>query len=537
MARGNEPLIARLWPGGLALGFIAILVGAALAALLAAAPTLDLPALLGDRYLRAVVVFTLAQAAASTLLSVGLGLPVARALARRERFPGRALLLRLLGLPLVMPTIVAILGIVAVYGRSGWLNRAVAGAGLPPLALLYGWGGVLIGHVFFNLPLAVRLMLPAWQGVPGEIWRTAAQLGMGSGAIFRLIEWPLLRQVIPGIAGLVFMLCFASFAVVLTLGGGPAATTLEVAIYQALRFDFDPARAVILALLQLLLCALLVGLGQAWARAAPLPATVQRAAERPDLGGALGRLADGAAILLAALFVGLPLLALLLAGAGGPLAASLSDAALWRAAGRSLAIALAAAALAGLLGAALAAAGRTLRLRAGRPRAAAAIELAGALVLVVSPLALGAGLFLLLRPVTDVFALAPALVVLINGLMALPYVLRLLAPALAREAELHDRLCASLGMAGWDRFRLAAWPALRRPLGLALGLAAALSTGDLGAIALFGTQDTQTLPLLLYQQMGSYRSGPAAVTALLLLGLCLGLFWLLERGVGGREPA
>ena len=135
------------------------------------------------------------------------------------------------------------------------------------------------------------------------------------------------------------------------------------------------------------------------------------------------------------------------------------------------------------------------------------------------------------------FALAPALVVLINGLMALPYVLRLLAPALAREAELNDRLCASLGMAGWDRWRLAAWPALRRPLGLALGLAAALSTGDLDAIALFGTQDNQTLPLLLYQQMGSYRTGPAAVTALLLLGLCLGLFWLIERGVGGREPA
>ena len=65
------------------------------------------------------VVFTIAQAIASTLLSVGLGLPVARALARRSRFPGRSLLLRLFGLPLVMPTIVAIFGIVAVYGESG----------------------------------------------------------------------------------------------------------------------------------------------------------------------------------------------------------------------------------------------------------------------------------------------------------------------------------------------------------------------------------------------------------------------------------
>ncbi|TIW01612.1 MAG: thiamine/thiamine pyrophosphate ABC transporter permease ThiP, partial [Mesorhizobium sp.] len=66
---------------------------------------------------------------------------------------------------------------------------------------------------------------------------------------FRLLEWPVLRAAMPGVAGLVFMLCITSFTIVLTLGGGPAATTLEVAIYQALRFDFDPARAVVLTLL------------------------------------------------------------------------------------------------------------------------------------------------------------------------------------------------------------------------------------------------------------------------------------------------
>ena len=58
---------------------------------------------------------------------------------------------------------------------------------------------------------------------------------------------------------LVFMLCLTSFAVVLTLGGGPKSTTLEVAIYQSLRFDFEPTRAVVLALLQLCLCLLVAG--------------------------------------------------------------------------------------------------------------------------------------------------------------------------------------------------------------------------------------------------------------------------------------
>ncbi len=47
------------------------------------------------------------------------------------------------------------------------------------------------------------------------------------------------------------MLCVTSFTIVLVLGGGPGATTLEVAIYQALRFDFEPATAAVLTGVQI----------------------------------------------------------------------------------------------------------------------------------------------------------------------------------------------------------------------------------------------------------------------------------------------
>lgn len=50
------------------------------------------------------------------------------------------------------------------------------------------------------------------------------------------------------------MLCFASFATVLSLGGGPQATTIELAIFQALSYDYDPARAAMLALIQMVCC-------------------------------------------------------------------------------------------------------------------------------------------------------------------------------------------------------------------------------------------------------------------------------------------
>ena len=527
--------MARLWPGVLALALLASVVAGALGALLAAAPDIEFGTLVDDRYLRRVVAFTFWQALLSTALSTGLAILVARALARREGRRGRTWLLKLVGLPLVVPGIVAVFGIVAVYGHSGWINDLASFLGAPRWQNLYGLSGILIAHVFFNLPLAVRLLLPLWSAVPGETWRLAAQLGMRSGAIWRLIEWPLLRQALPGVAGLVFMLCFTSFAVVLTLGGGPAASTVEVAIYQALRFDFDPARAAFLALLELGCCALLVGFGQRLVVAMPSEITPGRAHSRPDAGGKAGRIAD--TVLIASLvgFVALPLAAVVFAGLAGPVGKVLRDALFWECALRSLVIALCAAPLALGLGWSLLAMCRRLRLRHGRPGWADGVELSGSLVIVVPPIVLGTGFFILLSPRVDIYAAGPPLVVLVNALMGVPYVLRVLGPLHRQISARYEHLCENLDLRGLSRLRRVDLPLLRRPLGLALGLCAALSVGDLGVVALFGTRDNATLPLLLYQKMASYRMDEAAVIALCLIVMCLGLFAAIERAVGGRS--
>ena len=170
---------------------------------------------LADPYLYRVVGFTVWQASLSTLLSVLLAIPTARAFARRDQFPGRGALLRLMGLPIVTPVIVAVLGIVAVYGESGLLNRYLEPIGLSWRGHFYGLTGILLAHVFFNLPLSIRMLLPAWERIPGENWRLAAQLGMTAGQRFRQVEWPALVGVLPGTISVVFLLCFTSFAVVL----------------------------------------------------------------------------------------------------------------------------------------------------------------------------------------------------------------------------------------------------------------------------------------------------------------------------------
>ncbi len=515
------------------LGGILLFVGLAAAALLAQSGEGGADGLFDD-YIWRVTRFTLLQASLSTVLSILFSLPVSRALARQASFPGRIWMLRLMALPLGLPALVAALGLIEVWGRQGLLNKGLAALGLQQPISIYGLFGILVAHVFFNMPLASRLMLAGLERIPPEYWRSSANLGMGSLAIFRFVEWPAIRGLLPGIAGLVFMLCATSFTLVLTLGGGPAASTIEVAIYQALRFDFDPPRAIALSSLQVVLTGtLLVALKYL----APPPeegATSGRATRRFDGLSSASRLVDGAWLVLALLFVGLPFAAIAVSGMQADLARLVGEPAVRRALASSIAIALPSAIISVAMAALMIRTQRLLlaRRRRGMPDRlfAGAIGASTSFILLAPPVVLGAGWFLLLRPFGDVARFAPFVVIAINALMALPFVHRVLAPAMATHAARTGRLAASLGIGGFHRLRWIDWPALRKPLLMAFSFALALSLGDLGAVALFGSQDLATLPWLLYSRMGSYRTADAAGLALLLGLICLVLTMLGTAG-------
>lgn len=468
---------------------------------------------------RAALWFTLWQAAVSATLSVLLAVPVARALARR-RFVGRGLLITLLGAPFILPTIVAVLGLVAVFGRSGAVNSALGALGLPEVSI-YGAQGVILAHVFFNLPLAVRLILLGWLAIPEERFRLAASLGMEAGAIQRGLEWPMLRGIVPGAWMLIFALCLTSFAVALALGGGPRATTVELAIYQAFRFEFDLGAASMLGLVQFGLASLTAVLAWGLARPAIFAGGLGATVRRWD-GGRWLFVQDVVSVGLAGLFLLAPLGAVALQGIAGLMEL---PGTVWAALGRSVAVALSSAAL--CLALAL-----PLALAARRGLFAQVIAV---LPIAASPLVIGTGLFLMSYRWVRPDQVALVVTALVNAVLALPFALAVLVPAARDLRAGQGRLADSLGMAGASRFRLVTLPGLRRPIGFALGLAAALSMGDLGVIALFAGSDSATLPLQLYRLMSSYRMEQAAGAALLLLASSLALFWIFDRG--GRADA
>nr|WP_272213559.1 thiamine/thiamine pyrophosphate ABC transporter permease [Marinicella sp. W31]MDC2879519.1 thiamine/thiamine pyrophosphate ABC transporter permease [Marinicella sp. W31] len=515
------------------IGFIAV----AVFALSGFGRLADAAHVLNEPYVWRILRFTLYQAFLSTLFSVVFAIPVALAMARRPHFPGRIWIVRLMAVPLGLPVLIGALGIIGIWGRQGLFNDTLALAELGRPLQIYGLQGILIAHVYFNLPLAARLFLAGLERVPQEYFKTAAMLSMPQRTVFRFVEWPVIAPLIPGVAGLVFMLCATSFTLVLILGGGPAATTIEVAIYQALRFDFDPARAVALSGIQIFVTALVLAALALLPRAGdPGISASSDLNRRPDAAHRLSRGVDAMLIALFVVWLILPLAVIVMKGVSADLLGLLTEPVFLRATATSLSIAFSAALVSLAVAFSFISATHTINTLkqpgAFERGAAGSMSAMGSLVLLVPPIVLGTGWFLLLRPYGLSDAAAPAIVAGINALMALPFVLRVLQPAVSVHRARTARLSASLGLTGFARLRIIDWPGLRKPVLTALSFAMALSLGDLGAVALFGGDQLTTLPWLLYSRLGSYRTEDANGLALILGALCLVIMI-----AGTRTPA
>ena len=474
------------------------------------------------------------QAFLSAISALCLGMAAARTIHRRGQFAGRRLLLSLSFMAMIVPTTVAAIGLVRLWGRNGAARQlADALLGQDVLFAAYGLEMVVLAHILFNAPLVMRVCLAALSGLPDHHWRLSAQLGFSRLSYFRFVEWPHLRLLIPSLFSLIFLLCFTSFSLVLMLGGGPKVSTLEVAIYTSVRFDFDLPKAAVLSALQLLLAGgfilLLSRAGlPSWTNRLSLPGRILR----KDAHTLPGKLADGLILGGFCLVVICPLLALFVSVRWGEGVSLFSRTAFWQAFWSSTTLSISAAVVSTTLAFILCAgryrlAGSSVLSGLGR----SVISLTQSVYLVMPAIVLGTAAFLVSRPFVNLFDHVFFVVLLSNSLLALPFAARLIDGRYHTITPAQDRLCAQLHLAGLRRFWYITFPAMRREIGLCLGLTAALSVGDFGVIALFGSDSFQTLPYLLYQYASRYGGPEAELLATFLLFYCLGLFFCLHQAV------
>lgn len=452
---------------------------------------------LGRPRVHRVLWFTVWSAGLATVLAVVLGVPTAFVL-HRLRFPGIGLLRALVVLPFVLPTVVVGVAFRQLIAPSGPLG----GLGLDGTA-----AAIVAALVFFNVSVVVRTVGAFWEGLDHRAEEAAATLGAPPWRVFATVTLPGLVPGIVSSATVVFLFCSTAFGVVLTMGGLRYAN-VETEIYLLTTQELDLSGAAALSLLQLVVIVALLGISARTRRAPALArASLRPRPPRPRDAGLLLWTAVVVAFLMA------PLVSLVVAsvhadgswglshyralqttGQGNALLVPVTSA-LWT----SLRIAVVAAALALALGCTVAfLVSRRWRTPAGR-RLSAAFDGAFMLPLGVSAVTLGFGFLITLdHPPVDLRS-SSLLVPIAQAMVALPLVVRTVAPVLLSVDERQREAAASLG-AGPLRVLLAVdLPVAWRALLAATGFAFAVSLGEFGATSFLARDDNPTLPVVIYQ--------------------------------------
>lgn len=489
--------------------------------------------------------FTIGQALLSTALTLALAVPTAYVFTRYT-FPGKNLLLSLSTLAFVLPTIVVAAAFRALIGEQGLVNNALKALfhlSDAPVQLERTLAIILIVHVFYNFAVALRMIYGFWANQSPRIDEAARVLGAHGWRLWWDVRLPMIRPALSASAALVFIFTFTSFGTVIVLGG-PRFATLEVEIYQQAvnLFNLPVAAGLSLAQIGIMLLMLLLYSRLQQQTAIDLQ-SVQQVARRPRSRSEW--LVVGAVIVLMVVLLFTPLLALVVrsfSGADGftlrfyqELSMNRRGSVLFvppaQAIGNSLLFALTTTALAVALGMLTA---YLLALRGARW-----LDPVFMLPLATSAVTLGFGFIIALDEPPLNLRTSPALIPIAHTLVALPFVVRSISPALnAIGANLRDsaRVLGATPLQVWRWIEL---PLISRAIIVGATFAFTISIGEFGASVFVARPDTPTMPVVIFRllgQPGALNQGQATAMSVILMTVCAVSFVVIERlrtaGVG-----
>lgn len=483
--------------------------------------------------------FTFYQAALSTLLTLLLGLPSAYLFARYD-FRGKSVLRALTAVPFMLPTVVVASSFSAIFGPRGLSSFLfpLSTTSLSPSPFTL----ILLAHVFYNATIIIRVVGNALSSMDLKHEQAARSLGADTLRVWWNVTLPLLRPSLLAASLLVFLFDFTSFGVILLLGGSQYAT-LEVEIYlRVLRLPNLPLAA-LLSVIQLICTIVFSVIYSYFSSRATVPLNPRTTASKPKT--FKQKLFVVSFIFLLSTFFLLPLSALpfrsffrLEADRGQrgdvqygfttdyyeelfmnrrgsvfyvpPIRATLNSLGY---AGATVVISL-------LLGfpAAFALARPT--------RLEKILDPLIMLPLGSSAVMLGLGFIISYGR----YLTSPFLVPFAHALVALPFVIRTLQPAIASIPQRLRQAASSLGASPWNVWRNIDFPILRRATLAAATFAFTISLGEFGATLLIARPEYPTIPVAIERflsQPGGLNYGQAMAMATILMVLTVtSILWI-----------
>ena len=493
---------------------------------------------LSSPHLISVISFTINQALLSAALSLLIGTALAYLLSN-YRFTGRKLLKSLTIVPFALPPITVALGFVLVYGEQGLLMNSIMSIfslDEPPIQILYSLQGIVLAHAFYNAPIVARFVSAAWERVPRKYTESASSLGASKLRQFIDIELPLLLPSILSGTLIAFIFSFLSFPVVLALGGSRFAT-IEVEIYlKALGGFIDYSGAAALALITLLISLFFVFVFLRVERSHRIT-TGARA-----LHTLKGILLKTRIYLLISIFVVFflgPLLALIWDSITARTADGLHLTSEWFQAVLSPAYSanVSASPLSSVLnsfGFAMASMlialglGIVVSLLLSKSRWKL-LEMAAMMPIAISPVVLGLSyLWFFSRPPVALRGTWIAIVI-VHAIIAMPFVIRAIRPALSQFDWRLTEAARSLGANNWRSTWEITLPLLKGSIAAGAIFAFAISMAEMSATIMLIGPELVTMPLSVYYLFGSRQFGAASAMSVLMIAVLAISFFGLDR--------
>ncbi|SMC71595.1 thiamine transport system permease protein [Desulfocicer vacuolatum DSM 3385] len=477
-----------------------------------------------------IVWFTLWQAGVSTALTLVIALPCAYVMATFH-FRWKKVFMTLATIPFVLPTIVVAAAFQALAGEKGILGNMA-----PDQCLVM----IFVAHMFYNFSVVLRITVGFWSAIGPQMKEAGAMLGARPVQIFFKITLPLLKPAIFAASFLVFIFCFSSFGVILILGG-PGFSTIEVEIYRQAAHLFNLPVAAMLSLLQIVITFALM-----WIYTSLQKRLVQFSPETETLSarppwGLMEKSMVAGCVGFIICFCLCPMLALVIKSLWyeGSLSFifyrslfyNVSGSIFYvppvRAMGNSLMFATATLAMALAVGGCAA-----MVIHGARGRFARFLDPLFMLPLSTSAVTLGFGMIITLDTPPLNLRTSPFLVPVVHTLVAFPFVVRSVLPALRSIPHALREAAGMLGASPGKVWVHVDLPIIARALTVGAVFAFTVSLGEFGATLFTARPEYATIPVAIYRflgQPGATNYGQAmAVSSLLMLVTATG-FMVIEK--------
>ncbi len=506
-----------------------------------------------DSYLR-VISFTLYQAFFSTVFTLAAALPCTYIFVTYD-FPGKSFFKAIMTVPFVLPTVVVASAFQALLGNGGLLNLGfehITGSWLQVPDLNHTVTIIISAHVFYNFSVIFRIVGGFWSDLGNSLQEAAATLGASPFSIFFKITMPLILPAVLAASLLVFIFCFSSFGVIMILGG-PGFSTIETEIFRQAVHMFNLPMAAALSLIQIVFTFLMMWIYTRLQRRSSLKLvkTMGNQSRRTET----IKEKTLVAITLIFLFglILLPLLALVYKSLVGETGFTLYfykslfinklDSLFFVPPGEAILNSLLYAGVT-LLFSLILGISASLYLVKSKGYAEKIFDPLFMLPLSTSAVTLGFGFIIALDSPPLNLRSSPLLVPLAHSLVAFPFVVRAVLPALRSiPPSLREAACM-LGASEISIWKQIDLPVIARAMVVGAVFAFSMSIGEFGATAFVARPEAPTMPLAIYRflgQPGSANYGQAMAMSTILMSVTSAGFLVIDRSrekfriSGGRE--